>query len=252
MIPRLGSVLGCDYYQFRLDAFEAQTDQAVIYLVTPLQGVHYVHHPDVVVGDTVFVVVLQQLLESEVAQTPDRWQVAKKRMRQAMTLVNPSVAGFPEWNKIRQDDSVKLYQGELGDLHWGAFQVSTYHRRLQKAQAAYRRPHIFSESTRQSLLKAANNRCQRCGSQDRLEADHTLPIAFDGTNDKANGMILCSTCHLEKSRAERKAFGLSIESVHSKGTVPIRRKGEAFADYLDRYMEALAVLSGWKLETPDN
>ena len=186
----LGTVLGIVWSQYRLDMIEVESEEAIIYRATPLQDHAYGHDDHVVVDTTVFVVVLRQPLDPEVAHTLDRWQVARKQMRKAMTLVDPAIAGFPEWNKIRQDNPVKCDQDEVGLLHWGAFQVFSYRRVLAKAKAEYRRPSNFSAAMRKSLLVAAGGQCRRCRSDQKLEADHILPISHGGTNDLANGMIL--------------------------------------------------------------
>lgn len=242
-----GTIVGDENSQYRLDKIEAQNDVAVIFRAAPLQPIWYGHHPDVHVSSAVFVVMLRQPLIDELAEESDRWKAVEKQMRKAMVLVDPTLAGFPSWKRIRQDDMVRLYQDEADGLHWGVFQLSSYRRWIAKLVADNRRLKNFSTKTRRLLLEAASNQCLRCGAQDNLEADHIVPIAFGGINDQANGLILCSKCHLAKSRAERKAFGLSLATPHSKGTFPLQREREPFSDYLDRYLEKLAVLSGWTL-----
>lgn len=246
-----GTVVGDDNSRYRLDAIEAQNDVAVIFRATPLQPIWYGHHPDVQVSSTVFVVMLRQPLIEELAEESDRWKAVEKQMRKAMVMVDPTAAGFPNWKRIRQDDMVMLFQDEADGCHRGVFQLSSYRRWMAKLASDNRRPKNFSTRTRRLLLEAASNQCQRCGAKDKLEVDHVVPVAFGGTNDLTNGFILCSTCHLAKSRAERKAFGLSLDAPHSKGTFPLRGEKELFSDYLDRYLEKLAVLSGWNLGLSD-
>ncbi|MDQ3655857.1 MAG: hypothetical protein M3457_12355, partial [Chloroflexota bacterium] len=160
----IGGKVGDTWSQYRLDAVEVQTAAATVYRATSLQDRCIAHHPDDTVSDVIFVVVLHHPLEPSIADSLERWPVAKKLMRQAMTLVSPVAAGFPEWNKIRQDDPVRLDHGELDGIHWSAFQISTYRRRVARASAAGRKPHMFSTAQRTSLLKIAGNECWRCGS----------------------------------------------------------------------------------------
>jgi len=43
-------------------------------------------------------------------------------------------------------------------------------------------------------------RCAICGSRERLEADHLLPLAAGGGDALDNGITLCHTCHIRKHR----------------------------------------------------
>jgi 5-methylcytosine-specific restriction endonuclease McrA len=48
---------------------------------------------------------------------------------------------------------------------------------------------------RRRALRKTGGRCARCGSRDRVEAHHVLPLLFGGTNDPENAMPLCHECH---------------------------------------------------------
>jgi 5-methylcytosine-specific restriction endonuclease McrA len=37
-----------------------------------------------------------------------------------------------------------------------------------------------------------------CGSQDRLELDHIIPLAMGGSNTARNIQVLCERCNREK------------------------------------------------------
>lgn len=39
------------------------------------------------------------------------------------------------------------------------------------------------------------NVCHRCGSTEKLEIHHMIPVSMGGTNDKGNLIILCHECH---------------------------------------------------------
>jgi len=217
----VGSVVGDRFDRFHLDAIEAESPDATVYLATPLQSLDGLWvDPEDTVGDTVFVVVLRHQLAPELQQSIDRWKIGRQQMHRAMTLVSPAVAGFPEWNKIRADDPVKLDQEEIGDIQWGAFRVSTARRRLIKLKAQYRRPKNFTPGTRRLVLEAADHRCQRCGSQKDLEVDHIIPIGLGGTNGHHNGLVLCGICHVTKSSAERRAFGQTLGDAARRPKLP--------------------------------
>lgn len=53
---------------------------------------------------------------------------------------------------------------------------------------------------------AAGDRCARCGSAERLELDHIVPLWNGGTNDPDNLQLLCYTCHKLKTSDERKLY----------------------------------------------
>lgn len=42
-------------------------------------------------------------------------------------------------------------------------------------------------------------RCFRCGSQDKLEFDHIIPVVMGGSNTARNLQLLCETCNRTKS-----------------------------------------------------
>lgn len=44
--------------------------------------------------------------------------------------------------------------------------------------------------------------CRACLRRPATEADHVVPTAFGGSNDRANGQGLCATCHAHKTRLE--------------------------------------------------
>ena len=48
-----------------------------------------------------------------------------------------------------------------------------------------------------AILKAANAKCKKCGTQENLSVNHKIPRADGGTNDAENLEILCRKCHDE-------------------------------------------------------
>ena len=48
-----------------------------------------------------------------------------------------------------------------------------------------------------AILKAANAKCKKCGTQENLSVNHKIPIATGGTHDAENLQILCRECHDE-------------------------------------------------------
>ncbi|MEU9404765.1 HNH endonuclease [Streptomyces sp. NPDC048281] len=46
--------------------------------------------------------------------------------------------------------------------------------------------------------------CVRCGSRERLEVDHVIPIAKGGTWTLDNAQTLCQSCHQAKTADDRR------------------------------------------------
>jgi 5-methylcytosine-specific restriction endonuclease McrA len=44
-------------------------------------------------------------------------------------------------------------------------------------------------------------RCVKCGSNQRLEFDHVIPVALGGANTARNLQLLCETCNRTKGAA---------------------------------------------------
>jgi 5-methylcytosine-specific restriction endonuclease McrA len=70
------------------------------------------------------------------------------------------------------------------------------------------------ERFRRAVLKRSGGRCQLCGSSERVQAHHRVPLEDGGTNHPSNGVALCSGvggCHgkvervLRAERERRKA-----------------------------------------------
>ncbi|MBZ5624807.1 MAG: HNH endonuclease [Acidobacteriia bacterium] len=57
----------------------------------------------------------------------------------------------------------------------------------------------ISTSVRTEVWRRDEGRCVRCGSRDRLEFDHIIPVALGGSNTSRNIELLCETCNRLKS-----------------------------------------------------
>lgn len=55
---------------------------------------------------------------------------------------------------------------------------------------------------RKQARRALDPHCQHCGSTDRLELDHTIPLAEGGEDTLENTAWLCHPCHAIKTQAE--------------------------------------------------
>ena len=57
----------------------------------------------------------------------------------------------------------------------------------------------LSVSDWMSVLDKYGKACLKCGSTERIEVDHVIPIALGGRNEKENVQPLCRTCNARKN-----------------------------------------------------
>jgi 5-methylcytosine-specific restriction endonuclease McrA len=55
------------------------------------------------------------------------------------------------------------------------------------------------ESVRIFVWRRDEGRCVKCGSQEKLEFDHIIPISKGGSSTERNIQLLCESCNREKS-----------------------------------------------------
>lgn len=55
------------------------------------------------------------------------------------------------------------------------------------------------EDVRIFVWKRDSGKCVQCGSQEKLEFDHIIPVAKGGSNTERNIQLLCETCNRKKS-----------------------------------------------------
>lgn len=64
----------------------------------------------------------------------------------------------------------------------------------------------FSAAKKRRIFERDGFMCVRCGSSDRLAADHIVAVMFGGDHSIENGQTLCHACHWQKTRMERRLF----------------------------------------------
>ena len=52
---------------------------------------------------------------------------------------------------------------------------------------------------RRAAVRTRDGACVRCGSTDRLQVHHRVPVAEGGGNDLGNLELLCHRCHVDPS-----------------------------------------------------
>lgn len=66
------------------------------------------------------------------------------------------------------------------------------------AKVGSRREQI-PEDVKIFVWRRDEGRCVKCGSQEKLEFDHIIPISKGGSNTERNIQLLCESCNREKS-----------------------------------------------------
>lgn len=57
----------------------------------------------------------------------------------------------------------------------------------------------ISDDVKDAVWRRDGGKCIKCGSQERLEFDHVIPVSKGGSNTARNIQILCEKCNREKS-----------------------------------------------------
>ena len=67
---------------------------------------------------------------------------------------------------------------------------------LEKLQRVEREP--IPEAVRLFVWQRDKGQCVKCGSRQRLEFDHVIPVAAGGSNTERNIQLLCESCNRAK------------------------------------------------------
>lgn len=70
--------------------------------------------------------------------------------------------------------------------------------RLNHSEISPTRRENISDEVKLFVWQRDNGRCVKCGSEQKLEFDHIIPIAKGGSNTARNLQILCEDCNRSK------------------------------------------------------
>lgn len=76
---------------------------------------------------------------------------------------------------------------------------------------------------RERILSKCNNECVQCGTKERLEVDHIIPLSIGGRDDEDNMQILCRTCNAKKHN-KNIYYGVIKIDKHYKDYVFVNRE----------------------------
>lgn len=97
------------------------------------------------------------------------------------------------------DDEIKLLILEDFDKERAYFEkLNAKFNQTASVNTTYERPRI-PESIRIEVWRRDSGKCARCGSREKLEYDHIVPISKGGSNTARNIELLCEKCNRSKS-----------------------------------------------------
>lgn len=97
------------------------------------------------------------------------------------------------------EDQIKLLVIEHFDKERRKFErLMRRHKSDGTDQESNRRSHI-PEQVRIAVWRRDGGKCCRCGSRERLEYDHIIPVSKGGGNTERNIELLCERCNRKKS-----------------------------------------------------
>jgi 5-methylcytosine-specific restriction endonuclease McrA len=82
-------------------------------------------------------------------------------------------------------------------LEWAGFGIKI-EEAPASAQSASRRASI-PEAIRHEVWRRDQGRCVDCGSRERLEFDHIIPVSQGGSSTPRNLELRCETCNRKKA-----------------------------------------------------
>jgi hypothetical protein len=97
------------------------------------------------------------------------------------------------------DDEIKLLILEDFDKERRYFEkLNAKFNQPVNENTTYERPRI-PENVRIEVWRRESGKCARCGSREKLEYDHIVPVSKGGSNTARNIELLCEKCNRSKS-----------------------------------------------------
>lgn len=107
------------------------------------------------------------------------------------TLVSEEIAGPAERRGLWYIAGGKRW---VGDLIYSVHAIV-----VRDLRPPSRSGKEFLKQMRLAVLEADGYKCRRCGSTEKLQVDHIVPVFRGGDRSFENGQTLCRGCHLEKT-----------------------------------------------------
>ena len=161
---------------------------------------------------TGFWIFAEYRLASPGVESPRRWNAARAKGALATQLDTPvllheDAVRRRRWWLFR--DEVYWEEDTLTEIEVKALaleRLTKNDRRIKRAVAMMEQADAFTSPTRETIpddvkvfvWNRDGGRCVTCGSKQRLEFDHIIPLALGGANTARNLQLLCETCNRTK------------------------------------------------------
>ena len=141
-----------------------------------------------------------------------RWNIARAKQVLAASFETPVLLHEDEsrhrrWWLFRhevywEEESLDVLEVKALALE----RLTTKDRRIKRAVAMMEQADAFTSPTREAIpddvkvfvWNRDGGRCVGCGSKERLEFDHVIPVALGGANTARNLQLLCERCNRAK------------------------------------------------------
>jgi len=159
-----------------------------------------------------FWIFAEYRLTGDRVESKRRWNAARAKRLLASQLETPVMlheepARRRCWWLFR--DEVYWEEDGLGEVEVKALaleRLTRNDRRIHRAVAMMEQADAFVSPTREAIpddvkvfvWNRDHGRCVKCGSAERLEFDHVIPVALGGANTARNLQLLCEPCNRAK------------------------------------------------------
>lgn len=107
------------------------------------------------------------------------------------------------WFKSNQNKPISTRRiQQILHTWYPEFHIQKTHQKYRKDQSI-RNEHL---RIRKKLFQEGKKYCGRCGTTEKLDLHHMMPVFLSGTNDLPNLVFLCEKCHEETTQYIRKKY----------------------------------------------
>ena len=113
-------------------------------------------------------------------------------------------------DRLTVDCVLSAWTGEAGNCRWCNKEITRPNRRTwcgDSCRRKYERNHVWTRA-RSAARRRANRRCVTCGSSEKLEVNHIVPLVGSGYlascfHHEGNLELLCHDCHVKVTKQQR-------------------------------------------------
>lgn len=113
---------------------------------------------------------------------------------------NVYLLDYPKGKIHPSDEEARLLILEFCDKERKKFEkLQRLYQSSDKSQPIINRRERIPEQVRIEVWRRDEGKCARCGSREKLEYDHIVPVSKGGSNTTRNIELLCEKCNRSKS-----------------------------------------------------